>query len=101
MGKREGFIAEAKNSDGRRTIFRFIHPKDDDWQDFPEEISIVWKYPGKELPEDELRAEMDGLEEALDPLLDEGMARLPLVITGLGSKEWVHLRAPMRGSWRS
>lgn len=88
----KGFIARAKHADGSEAIFRYFHPKPDDWQAYPEEISIRWEYPGGALPDDEVRAAMDELEEALDPLLDgdESRATLPLVITGLGVREWAY-----------
>ncbi len=87
-----GFIARVEHADGSEALFRYFHPKPDDWHAYPEEISISWNYPGGAMPDEEVRTAMDELEEALDPLLDGNGSRatLALVITGLGVREWVY-----------
>ena len=54
-------------------------------------VSVTWEYDSPDgLPSPELKAQLDELDRALDPLgCDNGYAELAMVATGLGAREWL------------
>lgn len=80
-------------SDGTVIVFRYIKQfhKDFDRRKQLQRIIIVWRYQGQNgMPSRGDRVRMDELEDALEPLLTNGLSTLALVSTGNNLREWTY-----------
>src|SRR5438270_10907530 len=85
-------VAEAEE-DGMPLLFRHRQnlPVKNSEQ-FPYLISILWVYDRKRqsgMPDDETLAQMDRVEDALDPIDQSGDAFLMVAVTGNNRREWI------------
>ena|SRR5438094_6333980 len=85
-------VAQAEE-DGLPLLFRYRQnvPVKDTTR-FPYLISILWNYDGNKeggMPDDATLAEMDRVEDALDPIDQSGEAFLMVAVTGNNRREWI------------
>jgi|SRR5712691_2134935 len=93
MARHDRWAIAHAEEDGVPMLFRYRNdlPVKDTAQ-FPLLVSILWEYDGSGstgMPNNEVLAQMERFEDAVDPIDDSGAAFLMVVVTGNNRREWI------------
>jgi hypothetical protein len=93
MSREDRWAIAHAEEDGTPVLFRFRSDLPvKDTANFPYLVSILWHYDGTRnggMPDDRTLAQMNRIEDALDPIDESGEAFLMIVVTGNNRREWI------------